>query len=91
MAGAFDAVNNEVGIVEMHTRYTISQRVACFQISSCSHSTRTSHELIWGQVVLCENQILNDREMADTITHELIHAYDHCRAKVDRILAIAIF
>ena len=34
-------------------------------------------------VVLCENQSLTQSDVNDVITHELIHAYDHCRAKVD--------
>ena len=35
------------------------------------------------QVVLCENNIYSQGHMNDTLTHELVHAYDHCRAHVD--------
>ena len=35
------------------------------------------------QIVLCANNIYNSDNMAKIITHELIHAYDDCRAKVD--------
>jgi len=35
------------------------------------------------QVYLCENNIYNSDNMTDVITHELIHAFDNCRAKVD--------
>jgi len=34
-------------------------------------------------VVLCENMIYSQGCMDDVLTHELIHAYDHCRAHVD--------
>jgi len=34
-------------------------------------------------VVLCENHSLSQSDVNDVVTHELIHAYDHCRAKVD--------
>jgi mitochondrial inner membrane protease ATP23 len=34
-------------------------------------------------VVLCENQPLSQADVNDVVTHELIHAYDHCRARVD--------
>ncbi|KAI8815743.1 peptidase M76 family-domain-containing protein [Fimicolochytrium jonesii] len=34
-------------------------------------------------VVLCQNAFLSKKHMEDTMTHELIHAYDHCTAKVD--------
>ena len=35
------------------------------------------------QVVLCENNIYSQGHMNDTLTHELVHAYDHCRAHMD--------
>ncbi|KAL7747274.1 Mitochondrial inner membrane protease atp23 [Sorochytrium milnesiophthora] len=34
-------------------------------------------------VVLCENRFISKSHMEDTLTHELIHALDHCRAKLD--------
>ncbi|KAJ3186217.1 Mitochondrial inner membrane protease atp23 [Gaertneriomyces sp. JEL0708] len=34
-------------------------------------------------VVLCQNSFLSKQHMEDTMTHELIHAYDQCTAKVD--------
>lgn len=35
------------------------------------------------QIVLCENNIYSQGHMNDTLTHELVHIYDHCRAEVD--------
>ena len=35
------------------------------------------------QIVLCENSIYSQACMNDTLTHELIHAYDYCRAHVE--------
>lgn len=34
-------------------------------------------------VLLCQNKIPTKSRMEDTIAHELIHAFDHCRFKVD--------
>ncbi|KAJ3375181.1 Mitochondrial inner membrane protease atp23 [Allomyces arbusculus] len=34
-------------------------------------------------VVLCENQLVSKAHIEDTMAHELIHALDHCRAKLD--------
>ncbi len=34
-------------------------------------------------VVLCQNHIKDQEWMNRTMTHELIHAYDHCRAHID--------
>ncbi|KAF1335634.1 Peptidase, partial [Globisporangium splendens] len=34
-------------------------------------------------VVLCQNHIQDQEWMDRTLAHELIHAYDHCRAKMD--------
>ena len=35
------------------------------------------------QIVLCENNISSQGHMNDTLTHELIHTLDYCRAEVD--------
>jgi inner membrane protease ATP23 len=34
-------------------------------------------------ILLCQNRFMHKRHMEDTLAHELIHAYDHCRFKVD--------
>ena len=31
----------------------------------------------------CEDNLLGSRLMAQTLTHELVHAYDQCRAKIN--------
>ena len=35
------------------------------------------------QIVLCENNIYSQGHMNDTLTHELIHTLDYCRAELD--------
>ncbi|MEQ2162405.1 hypothetical protein GOODEAATRI_019408 [Goodea atripinnis] len=35
------------------------------------------------QIVLCQNNIHQQSHMNRVVTHELIHAFDHCRAHVD--------
>jgi inner membrane protease ATP23 len=35
------------------------------------------------EVVLCHNHLKTQDSVDQTITHELIHAYDQCRAKID--------
>lgn len=35
------------------------------------------------QIVLCQNNINQQSHMNRVVTHELIHAFDHCRAHVD--------
>jgi inner membrane protease ATP23 len=32
-------------------------------------------------VILCHNHLASQEEVTHALTHELIHAYDHCRAK----------
>ncbi|KAI0081177.1 metalloprotease ATP23 [Panus rudis PR-1116 ss-1] len=36
-----------------------------------------------GVVVMCQGKFFNKRHMEDTLVHELIHMYDHCKFKVD--------
>lgn len=35
------------------------------------------------QIVLCQNNIRHQSHMNRVVAHELIHAFDHCRAHVD--------
>lgn len=35
------------------------------------------------QILLCENKRMDKETFEHTIVHELVHAYDVCRAKVD--------
>ncbi|XP_045144942.1 mitochondrial inner membrane protease ATP23 homolog [Echinops telfairi] len=37
----------------------------------------------FSKIVLCQNNIRNQAHMNRVVTHELIHAFDHCRAHVD--------
>ena len=34
-------------------------------------------------ILVCQNQFYNKRHLEETLSHELIHAFDHCRFKVD--------
>jgi inner membrane protease ATP23 len=34
-------------------------------------------------VLLCQDRYMSKKHMEDTIAHELIHAFDHCRFKVN--------
>ena len=36
-----------------------------------------------GAVILCAGHFFSQQHMESTITHELMHMYDHCRFKVD--------
>jgi len=36
-----------------------------------------------GTVLLCQNRFADKKHMEDTIAHELLHMYDHCRFNVD--------
>ncbi|KAJ3411975.1 Mitochondrial inner membrane protease atp23 [Chytridiales sp. JEL 0842] len=33
-------------------------------------------------IILCQNRLKNKQHMEDVMTHELIHAYDHCTTNV---------
>lgn len=55
------------------------------QVDACLCISSVQCQLVSAspQVVLCENNIYSQGHMNDTLTHELVHAYDHCRAHVD--------
>jgi inner membrane protease ATP23 len=35
------------------------------------------------KVVICANRCRTDQRVAEILTHELVHLYDNCTAKVD--------
>ncbi|WVW85615.1 mitochondrial inner membrane protease ATP23 [Kwoniella bestiolae CBS 10118] len=34
-------------------------------------------------ILMCQNRFFSKKHMEDTLSHELIHAFDHCRFRVD--------
>jgi inner membrane protease ATP23 len=36
-----------------------------------------------GAVVLCQGNFWSKKHMEHTLTHELVHMYDHCKFEVD--------
>ncbi|RDD44560.1 Mitochondrial inner membrane protease ATP23-like protein [Trichoplax sp. H2] len=58
----------------------IEKQLVC---EPCSGNVLGGFDSRASQIVLCENTIYSPGCMKDVLTHELIHAYDHCRAHVD--------
>ena len=49
-----------------------------FQVHNCSQAVMGGFRPDEG-VVLCHNNLLTRTDMENMLTHELVHAYDHCR------------
>ncbi|KAM5171407.1 mitochondrial inner membrane protease ATP23 homolog isoform 2-T2 [Mantella aurantiaca] len=56
-----------------------------FSCEECDEKVGGGFDPTTSQVVVCQNTIQNQPNMNRVVTHELIHAYDHCRANVDFI------
>ncbi|XP_068132707.1 mitochondrial inner membrane protease ATP23 homolog isoform X4 [Hyperolius riggenbachi] len=54
-----------------------------FSCEDCDGSVGGGFDSTTSEVVICQNTVSNQRDMDRMLTHELIHAYDHCRADVD--------
>ena len=64
------------------------------KLAGCSFTTDSIQchpcpETLWGGfspdhgVLLCQNRFPSKKLMEDTLAHELLHAFDHCRFDVD--------
>ncbi|XP_052021603.1 mitochondrial inner membrane protease ATP23 homolog isoform X2 [Apodemus sylvaticus] len=53
-----------------------------FSCEVCDGNLSGGFDASTSQIVLCENNIRNQAHMGRVVTHELIHAFDHCRAHV---------
>ncbi|XP_078676477.1 mitochondrial inner membrane protease ATP23 homolog [Branchiostoma floridae x Branchiostoma belcheri] len=54
-----------------------------FSCEPCGYKVAGGFDPQANQVVLCQNIISSQGMMNRVLTHELIHAFDHCRGKVD--------
>ncbi|CAH2277971.1 mitochondrial inner membrane protease ATP23 homolog [Pelobates cultripes] len=54
-----------------------------FSCEECDGAVSGGFDAASSEIVLCQNNIQNQSHMNRVVTHELIHAYDHCRAHVD--------
>ncbi|KAM9310896.1 mitochondrial inner membrane protease ATP23 homolog [Gastrophryne carolinensis] len=54
-----------------------------FTCEECDGTVGGGFDSATSEIVLCQNTINDQPNMNRVLTHELIHAYDHCRAHVD--------
>ncbi|XP_062838592.1 mitochondrial inner membrane protease ATP23 homolog isoform X3 [Anolis carolinensis] len=54
-----------------------------FSCEDCDACVSGGFDSSTSQIVLCQNNIHYQSHMDRVVTHELIHAFDHCRAHVD--------
>ncbi|TDG96810.1 hypothetical protein EPR50_G00233000 [Perca flavescens] len=54
-----------------------------FSCEDCDGTVSGGFDADSSQIVLCQNNIHQQSHMNRVVTHELIHAFDHCRAHVD--------
>lgn len=54
-----------------------------FSCEDCDGTVSGGFDAATSQIVLCQNNIHQQAHMNRVVTHELIHAFDHCRAQVD--------
>jgi inner membrane protease ATP23 len=57
-----------------------SDNIVC---APCDESRSGGFSPDLGAVVLCQGTFHSRRHMEDTLVHELVHMYDHCKFKVD--------
>ncbi|XP_040271667.1 mitochondrial inner membrane protease ATP23 homolog [Bufo bufo] len=54
-----------------------------FACEECDERVGGGFDSSTSEIVICQNNINDQATMNRMLTHELIHAYDHCRAQVD--------
>ncbi|XP_056429995.1 mitochondrial inner membrane protease ATP23 homolog isoform X3 [Hyla sarda] len=54
-----------------------------FSCEDCDGSVSGGFDADTSEIVLCQNNIHSQSHMDRVVAHELIHAFDHCRAHVD--------
>ncbi|KAJ8046535.1 Mitochondrial inner membrane protease ATP23-like [Holothuria leucospilota] len=61
---------------------SVDEHIVC---EPCDSNTRLSggFDPEAKQIIICENKSTSERVVSRLLTHELIHAYDHCRIDID--------
>eukprot|EP00050_Salpingoeca_kvevrii_P019220 m.83690 g.83690 ORF g.83690 m.83690 type:complete len:183 (+) comp8312_c1_seq1:151-699(+) len=49
----------------------------------CQENLEGAMDAESNEIVLCENTLYSEKHLARVLTHELVHAFDACRGKVD--------
>jgi len=63
---------------------SISGGFAALDQKTSSASSSSSSPLNYQpRIIMCENNMLETETFENTLVHELVHAYDQCRAKID--------
>lgn len=58
----------------------IEKHISC---ENCKEGITGGYDTVRNQIVICHNQVYTQDMNQAVITHELIHMFDYCRAKVD--------
>eukprot|EP01027_Heterolobosea_sp_BB2_P015964 GEZU01022797.1.p1 GENE.GEZU01022797.1~~GEZU01022797.1.p1 ORF type:complete len:215 (+),score=6.44 GEZU01022797.1:122-766(+) len=71
-------------ILEIMSKLNCPQKVEnCFECRVCEGDVQGGFNPDDKQVILCENKLGTYPQYENTLLHELIHAFDDCRAKLD--------
>jgi inner membrane protease ATP23 len=56
------------------------RHLAC---ESCSAQVDGGYDAAYNQLIVCSNRCRSETKVEEILTHELVHMYDYCTAKVD--------
>lgn len=68
------------GLLEAGCPLNIPRHVVC---EPCNNSLAGGYDLLHNQVVLCSEKCTTLAKVTTILSHELVHMYDNCVAKVD--------
>ena len=60
-----------------------SRHIACIPCDGNQSSLLGGYDLEHNQVVICQNKCKNPKQVEEILSHELVHLYDFCTAKLD--------
>lgn len=58
----------------------LSRHIVC---ENCSEEVTGGYDTLENQIIVCQNRVYSEEMTAAVISHELIHMFDYCRAKMD--------
>lgn len=54
-----------------------------FSCETCGPHVAGGYDARRNKIIICQNRNLSEKQMGITISHELLHMYDNCRAEFD--------
>lgn len=64
----------------LQSEIDVTRHIVC---ENCAEEVTGGYDTVNNQIIVCQNRVYTEEMTQAVISHELIHMFDYCRAKMD--------